>query len=128
MIDERFSASEFATRGLNTKQSLELANALANEVLEDLHSTIACRLLEIIEGLNAMGHNLKLYGEASPGDISYHDATEDEFGNHCKLRVAVDTVISTGYSHFDIARPSNDEEIDWLDPNSWPDKEKGSDR
>jgi hypothetical protein len=57
-------------------------------------------------------------------DISYRDDWEDDSGYHCKLRVAVDTVISTGYSHFDTDQPSSDPDIDWLNPNSWPNSDR----
>ena len=126
MIDERFSAEVFAAKQLNTKQSLDLAHDLATEIQEELHSIIADHLHKIIVRLNAMGHKLTLYETPVPGDISYHDATQDESGYHCKLRVGVDTVVSTGYSHFDIDQPLKDPNIDWLDPKSWPDKKDKS--
>jgi hypothetical protein len=120
MIDERFSASSFAAKGLNTKQSCELAYELGTEIQDELQAVITDHLLKIVERLNAMGHNLKLFDPRVPGDISYRDDWEDDSGYHCKLRVAVDTVISTGYSHFDTDQPSSDPDIDWLNPNSWP--------
>jgi hypothetical protein len=120
MIDDRFSAASFVATGLNTKQSRELAYELGNEIQEELHAVITERLLKIVGRLNAMGHDLKLYDPPVPGDISYRDDREDEAGYHCKLRVAVDTVISTGYSHTESDRTSSDPDIDWLDPDSWP--------
>jgi hypothetical protein len=107
-------------KGLNTKQSLELAYELGTEIQDELHAVITDHLLKIVERLNAMGHDLKLFDPPVPGDISYRDDWEDDSGYHCKLRVAVDTVISTGYSHCDTDRPSSDPDIDWLNPNSWP--------
>jgi hypothetical protein len=41
---------------------------------------------------------------------------------HCKLRVAVDTIISTGYFHTEADHPSSDPDIDWLDLNRWPNR------
>lgn len=120
MIDDNFSAASFAAKGLNTKQSLELAHQLGAEIQDELHAVITDHLLKIVERLNAMGHNLKLYVPPVPGDISYRDDWEDDSGYHCKLRVAVDTIISTGYSHTDTDQTSSDPDIDWLDPNSWP--------
>lgn len=120
MIDDRYSAASFAAIGLNTKQSLELAHELGDEIQDELHAVITDHLLKIVGRLNAMGHNLKLYDPPVPGDISYRDDREDDSGYHCKLRLAVDTVISTGYSHTESDRASNDPDIDWLDPNSWP--------
>lgn len=127
MLDERFSAEAFAVCGLNTKQSLQLAKDLASEIQNELHIAITSKLLNIVERLNGMGHNLKLYGPPIPGDISYRDAVEDESGYHCKLRVGVDTVISTGYAHLCTDQPLDDPAIDWLDPNSWPDTESSHD-
>jgi hypothetical protein len=124
MIDEKFSAEAFAARGLNTKQSLELANDLADEIQIELHTIIAEHLEIIVSRLIEMGHQLKLYEVPRPGDISYHDAADSERGYQCKLRIGVDTVISTGYSHFDTDQPSKDSEIDWINPESWPNKDK----
>lgn len=120
MIDDRFSAASFAAKGLNTKQSLELAYELRTEIQDELHTVITDHLFKIVERLNAMGHNLKTYEPPVPGDISYRDDWEDDSGYHCKLRVGVDTIISTGYSHTESDHTSNDPDIDWLNPNSWP--------
>jgi hypothetical protein len=120
MIDDKFSAASFAAKGLNTKQSLELAYELGTEIQDELHAVITDHLLKIVGRLNAMGHNLKPYEPPVPGDISYRDDWEDDSGYHCKLRVAVGTVISTGYSHCDVDQPSSDPDIDGLNPNSWP--------
>jgi hypothetical protein len=120
MIDDRFSAASFAAKGLNTKQSLELAYELGTEIQDELHAVITDHLLKIVGRLNAMGHNLKLFDPPVPGDISYRDDWKDDSGYHCKLRVAVDTVISTGYSHTESDQTSSDPDIDWLNPNSWP--------
>lgn len=105
--------------GLNTKQSLKLAHELATEIQDELHAVISDHLLKIVGRLNAMGHNLKFYDPPVPGDIHYRDDWEDGSGYHCKLRVAVDTVISTAYSHTESDHLSNDPDIDRLDPNSW---------
>jgi hypothetical protein len=120
MIDERFSAASFAAKELNTKQSLELAYELETEIQDELHAVITDHLHKIVARLNAMGHNLKLFDPPAPGDISYRDDWEDDSGYHCKLRVAVDTIISTGYSHTEADQTSSDPDIDWLNPNSWP--------
>lgn len=120
MIDDRFSAPSFAAKGLNTKQSLELAHELGTEIQDELHAVITDHLIKIVDRLNAMGHNLKPCEPPVPGDISYRDDWEDDSGYHCKLRVAIDTIISTGYSHTEPDETSSDPDIDWLNPNYWP--------
>jgi hypothetical protein len=120
MIDDRFSAASFGAKGLNTKQSLELAYELEAEIQDELHAVITDHLHKILGRLNAMGHNLKLFDPLVPGDISFRDDWEDDSGYHCKLRVAVDTIISTGYSHTESDQTSSDPDIDWLNPDSWP--------
>jgi MoaA/NifB/PqqE/SkfB family radical SAM enzyme len=99
MIDERFSAIAFDQLGLDTDGAAQLADLLAEELQKEMHQVIVTHLDRIIEKLNSMGHNLKPYGEHIPGDVAYRDDTEDKTGYHCKLRVAFDSVISTGYAH-----------------------------
>ncbi len=105
MIDERFSSDAFTSRGLDTEAARELAESLADEVRVEMHQALEMHLRKIVERLNAMGHNLK--AEASspgdnsyPGDVAYLDDWEDETGYHCKLRLGIYTVITTGYAHF----------------------------
>lgn len=100
MIDEKFSAKAFLQKGLDTSASKELASLLAEEIQRELHKAIEPAFKAIIERLNSMGHNLKPYVEASPGEISFRDDGDTSKGYQCKLRVAADTVISTGYAHF----------------------------
>jgi hypothetical protein len=123
MIDERFSAAAFAARGLNTKQSLELAYELKDEIQAELHAVITDRLTEILQRLSEMGHDLKPCDPLVPAHLAYRDDEEDEAGYRCKLRVAVDTGISTGYSHLSTDHPSDDLDVDWFNPDNWPDNE-----
>jgi hypothetical protein len=99
MIDERFSASAFEAHGVDTEEAMKLADALAEEIQQELHTVIEPKLRDIVKKLNAMGHHLKLYEEPNPGDISFRDDAETESGYNCKLRVAFDSVVSTGYAH-----------------------------
>ena len=100
MIDERFSASEFEKLGIDSSDAHALALELANEVREALHSIISTAITEIVEKLNSLGHQLKPYSPPVPGDISFRDDWIEREGKyHCKLRLAVDTVISSGYAH-----------------------------
>jgi len=99
MIDDRFSAKAFEAYGLNSEGAGELACQLAEEVNQELHKVILPKLMEIIDTMNAMGHNLRLYEEPKPGDISFRDDSEGAFGYECRLRIALDCVVSTGYAH-----------------------------
>lgn len=99
MIDERFSAKAFQITGIDSSASKELASLLAEEIQNELHRAIEPAFLAIVEKLNSMGHCLKPYTEPKPGEISYRDDIESTSGYHCKLRVAVDSVVSTGYGH-----------------------------
>ena len=106
MIDERFSASSFASCQLDSQAARELADSLAEEIQAEMHRVVFGHFSKIIENLNAMGHSLRPEFEAVPGDISYRDDWKDESGYHCKLRVALNTVVSTGYAHL-----SNEDEV-----------------
>jgi len=99
MIDERFSAASFASRGLGSKAARELADLLAEEIQKEMNQLIEPHLSRIIERLNAMGHALKAEYPPAPGDFSYRDDWKDEAGYHCKLLVGFDTITTTGYGH-----------------------------
>jgi hypothetical protein len=99
MIDERFSASAFEAHGVDTEEARRLADGLAEEIQQEIYVVIEPKLREIVEKLNAMGHRLKLYEVPEPGDISFRDDAETESGYKCKLRVAFDSIVSTGYAH-----------------------------
>lgn len=62
------------------------------------------KVREIVNELNAMGHNLQLksskLGNASyPDEVDYRDESAENEHYSCKLRLAVDTIVSTGYAH-----------------------------
>ena len=99
MIDETFSADSFTRLGLDTDESLELSEMLAQEMKKEMRQVLETKFREIIATLNSMGHNLRLDGETSLGEISYRDDYSDGDGYHCKLRAAFDYVVSTGYAH-----------------------------
>jgi hypothetical protein len=63
-----------------------------------MQHAVELELTRIIKRLNELGHNLKP-NEIALGEFSYRDDYEDESGYHCKLRVALDLVVSTGYAH-----------------------------
>lgn len=97
MIDERFSAAQFAKCGLDSKESGILADLLEEEVNRTMRRVIEENFKQIVENLNSMGHNLRLYQESGAGEISFRDEYVD--GDYrCKLRLAFDYVTSAGYS------------------------------
>jgi hypothetical protein len=99
MIDKRFSSRAFESHGIDTEGARRLADTLADEIQQELHKVIEPRFMEIVANLNAMGHDLKLYDQVEPGGIAFRDDMETGSGYKCKLRVAFDTVVSTGYAH-----------------------------
>ena len=108
MIDDRFSAASFQERGLDTAESRKLADLLAEEIQLEMHEVILRRMREVIQTLNDMGHNLQPYGLAMPGEIEFRDR-DPEPRSGCRLRVGLDTVISTGYAHLIHIEEENEE-------------------
>ncbi|PZD72691.1 hypothetical protein C1752_03527 [Acaryochloris thomasi RCC1774] len=104
---DKFSISEFQRRGLNSTSSRKLADELEEAALQEIHSVLMPTMNKIIDELNKRGHQLTFYEDPIPGDISYrHKDGDGEMG----LRIAVDTIISTGYSHL-YDNNQSDEEI-----------------
>ncbi len=99
MIDERFSAEAFISSGIDTDEAQKLADLLAEEVANKLHQVVNAKVTEIVEKLNSIGHSLKPECEFKVGDISFRDDSFEDGKYQCKLRLGVDTIISTGYSH-----------------------------
>ena len=99
MVDNRFSADEFLQAGHNSKAARALADELAQTIQEELHHAILPAIEQVVAHLNEMGHSLSFYDQPVPGEIAYRDDTETGAGYECRLRVAVDTIISTGYGH-----------------------------
>lgn len=96
MIDySAFSRDAFDRAGRDSSTDRDLADNLAETIQSDLHLLIHGRVFEIVDELNRQGHDLKPYGPEQPGDISFRDGGDFD----CRLRVTVDTVISTEYSH-----------------------------
>ena len=99
MIDQRFSKTEFERRGLDTPAAKELADALATAVLEELRSDLRQSMERIVRELNAGGHNLRLYADAAPGELEFRDDQDSGPAYRCALRLALDSIASTGYAH-----------------------------
>ena len=98
MLDQRFSAEAFNTIEKGAEEA-ELLNLLADEILLEIQEAVEKEFGIVIDQLNEMGHNLKLYGEQDLCDFSYRDDLEDTTGYHCKLRVGFTGIVSTGHSH-----------------------------
>lgn len=105
-INSRFSAAEFERHGKDTEASRKLADLLAKEIKDEVHTAIYETVKKIISKLNNMGHNLTLVQSPRVGDIEYHDVSgmEGEYG--CKLRVGVHMHVTTGYAHVTYLVPS----------------------
>jgi hypothetical protein len=98
MLDDKFSAASFASCGIDSEEARLLADRLAEEVLKELHKVIEERFTDIVRRLNQMGHQL-MPEVVALGELTYRDDYNDEQGYHCKLRVAFDGIVSTGYAH-----------------------------
>ena len=61
MIDKRFTLEEFERRGYGTQAARDLADELEKEVEAELHPLMYEKCKAIVEDLNSMGHNLRLY-------------------------------------------------------------------
>jgi hypothetical protein len=99
MLDEHYSRAAFDKVGLDTPEAAELAKALADDVLMEVDSVARARMLQIVERLNAMGHQLKPDAPLVPGDLSFRDDSGEGESYRCRLRVALDCVVSTGFAH-----------------------------
>src|SRR5947208_146017 len=58
MIDERFSAAAFESRGWGTPAAKELALQLEAEILAELEPVVAREFEAVVAQLNALGHRL----------------------------------------------------------------------
>jgi hypothetical protein len=93
---EKYSKKQFEACGLDTLASRRLADELQNDVAKEIHAAVLAAFMKVVEGLNALGHNLTPYDEIEVGDISFRDESGEGQSN---LRLACDVVISAGYSH-----------------------------
>jgi len=98
-IDEKFSAKAFEELGLDSDGARQLANSLKQEIEEELHSVIESAVIEMIGQLNEIGHHLQSYQGSGPTVLAYRDCSKGDCEHGCKLRVAVDFFVSTGYAH-----------------------------
>ena len=93
---EKYSKRQFDSLGLDTPAARKLADELQDDVTEEIHSAVLAAFQNVVERLNAQGHNLKTDGEIRAGDIPFRDEPVE---GQCYLRLGCDVVISAGYSH-----------------------------
>jgi hypothetical protein len=98
MIDDRFASSEFEKERGDRSALRERADMLAEEITQELNDALFPALAAIIEKLKRLGHNLRPYDTGEPGHLAFRDDSDDESGYDCKLRVAYDFTVSTGYA------------------------------
>jgi hypothetical protein len=98
MIDTRFSSSEFEREKGHRPALRARADLLAEEIAQELNRVLVPAINAVIEKLNLLGHDLRPCDAGEPGHIAFRDDTEDESGYDCKLRVAYDFTVSTGYA------------------------------
>lgn len=107
MIDERFSASAFSSCGLDTEKARSLSDRLTVEIESEMQEVLRRKFTQIIGHLNEMGHDLKPY-VIGKDELSYRDDYDSGDSYHCKLRVAVDLIVSTGYAHLSFPEEAKD--------------------
>lgn len=100
MIDKRFSLEKFKSLGVDSVEAEELADELSLEIQKEIHETILKEFVGIVGKLNKLGHNLRIYEDFRLGNYAFRDDFTGENNNYkCRLRVALDFVVSTGFSH-----------------------------
>jgi hypothetical protein len=106
-IGDRFSAQEFARRGLDSDDAALLALDLEQAVGQKIFARLKEAAEAVVRELNEQGHSLALDDEQIgdpmlPIGISYRDETLGALGTdvpRCKLRLAFDLTVSAGYAH-----------------------------
>jgi hypothetical protein len=96
MINEGYAFSEFENKRTDKAALRALSDSLADEIRRELSHVIVTAMTAIVERLNRLGHHLRPY-DADELGLAFRDDAEEESGYDCKLRVACDFTISTGY-------------------------------
>jgi hypothetical protein len=92
---EKYSKQQFELVGRDTPAGRQLADELQAEVNEHVHAAVLPVFMNIVDRLNAEGHNLTAYDPIVAGDITFRDESSE---SDCHLRLACDVVISAGYA------------------------------
>jgi hypothetical protein len=77
MIDARFSAKCFEEAGYGSVKAYQLSRKLAAAITEELHVVLEHKMLEIIDKLNSMGHQL-IAEDLSPAVKSFFEPLCDD--------------------------------------------------
>lgn len=64
---QKYSKSEFSSLSSDPAATRNLADELQDDVMREVHEAVYTAFLRVVEGLNAEGHDLKLYEEIRPG-------------------------------------------------------------
>lgn len=96
-IDSRFSKDRFRAEALSAPGTRRLSDELQGEVLAMLQDGLCRAVNDIVERLNAHGHNLRLYYPPEPGDLSFRDDRVEAGTYECDLRLGIDIVVSVGF-------------------------------
>jgi len=95
MFDIKFSKENFELKlQKGDEEKKELLSQLEADIQKRLYDVIKPEMEKIIRELNKLGHQLELYYDPMPGDISYIDMSNQT----AKLRIGVDSVVSVGYA------------------------------
>jgi hypothetical protein len=92
-------------------QSAELKRRMVElrmDVMLELHATTAAKFREIVNHLNALGHDLHEAGGSKPGDIDY---AQGERPN--RFYLCCDTTISAGYRATSVCNVPPENEKEW---------------
>ena len=77
MIGDNFSIEKFEEAVVRNDAS-QLSIKLEEEIQKELHDVVSKKMTEIVDQLNAHGHNLAYYYPPKPGDIAYRDEKNSE--------------------------------------------------
>ena len=102
MINQKYSAVAFEKLGFDSEGSNLLLDELEASIRSEVHEITSKYLNELVSDLNRLGHDLRLVDSWSdnpklPVSVSFRDEKYVEGEYRCKLRIALDTVISLGY-------------------------------
>ncbi|MCA9592167.1 MAG: hypothetical protein KC776_02625 [Myxococcales bacterium] len=91
-----YSRAAFDALGVDTPAARAHADALAHAVILKLHCLLRAEVQRVADELNALGHDLRPEGDSQPGEYCYRDESPT---GPCRLRLAFDITVSTGYAH-----------------------------
>ncbi|NEZ65248.1 hypothetical protein D0962_21130 [Leptolyngbyaceae cyanobacterium CCMR0082] len=107
VLDNRFSSAEFSKLGLNSKISRKRADLLSKEIEQRISKKIRSKVQAIVCQLNSVGHSIS-FCEEDNNCYMYEQNVDSPDAKEIKgLRIAVDYMVSTGYSHLVDNNPEN---------------------